>query len=352
MSIILEQDEIEDPIKAASNIKNKISSQSKVTIQKKYKKGNGIKSSKGFAIEKEFRKTKRDIGKKVVSKFSPVEKDLNIVLSIEKETKTHQLIKIKQLIKKNNHKDNSKDNSKDNNYFNKDDNIYKEKEINHSQLLNDYQNRTQSQRKLIPIKIIKPEANQLMLQINQFNLISRGTQKNKIVIDIKNHNRSGINHIAQSSKVKLSNVKNMISKKKIIESPKEVFVDIRIQMDSNNSNQNDDTSSLYNATNNNWNRSFYPRNNMKLMKDKMNQIGNGAKFALNNYDRFSDDLLSMRKTIGCFNRLQFQNFPSNMIHSSQYFFNPYDEHLNSEKYPMFFLPTQGKGLLLQSNTKI
>lgn len=349
MSIILEQDEIEDTMKATSKVQSNKLSQS-VRDYKEYKKGKSMKYNKDLAIGKQFKIKQKVNVKKSIAKLLPGYRELKNVKSLDEKNKTNCLIKIKQIMNKNNKsKDNIKDKENVINDKGKGKIKDRDKNINHFQLIIEHQNPIQSQRKLVPIKVIKPEINHFQFQKNLNHICKVKKPKKKIVIEVRN-NKFQISNTDQSQKVKLSNVMNMLTKKKIKKSSKEVFVDIRIQFDIKNHNH-DDTGSLYGTTDNNWNKSFYPTNNLKLIKEKMSQMGNGAKFALDNYDRFSDDLLSMRKTIGCFNRFQFQNLSSSMRNSSHHFFNPYLEPINSEKYPVFFLPTQGKGLLLESEAK-
>ena len=82
---------------------------------------------------------------------------------------------------------------------------------------------------------------------------------------------------------------------------------------------------------------------------------NGFKFALKNYDMFSNNFLNMRKTIGVFDAQNIKQLnkglgynPNNKSTKNRHqIIDIPDEDENEVIYPKYFLPSPGFGLLVQ-----
>lgn len=157
-------------------------------------------------------------------------------------------------------------------------------------------------------------------------------------------NSKNINkRINNSNRVNISNIRNLNHKNKINTSDKEVIVSIRLKLNpvNNKKRLNINQGGLY-STNGYFN-SF-------SQTEK-----NGFQYALNNYDRFAYNYLSMRKTIGAFdaqnikqlNRAMGHN-PNNKTKNRNQIINILDEDEEYKpNYSKYFLPSPGYGLLVQ-----
>lgn len=170
--------------------------------------------------------------------------------------------------------------------------------------------------------------------------ISRNIVNISTLDNTKNNNKLKNNN---NSRVNISNIKNINHKNKINTSDKEVIVSIRLKLNpiNNKKRLNINQGGLYST--NGYFISF-------SQTEK-----NGFQYALNNYDRFAYNYLSMRKTIGAFdaqnikqlNRAMGHN-PNNKTKNKNQIINILDEDEEYQpNYSKYFLPSPGYGLLVQ-----
>ena len=149
--------------------------------------------------------------------------------------------------------------------------------------------------------------------------------------------------IHNNKRVNISNIRNLNHKNKINTSDKEVIVSIRLKLNpiNNKKRLNINQGGLYSTG------GYF---NSFSQTEK-----NGFKYALNNYDRFAYNYLSMRKTIGAFdaqnikqlNRAMGHN-PNNKAKNRNQIINILDEDEEYQpNYSKYFLPSPGYGLLVQ-----
>lgn len=197
----------------------------------------------------------------------------------------------------------------------------------------------------------------IILPINIRNKVTESIIKRTISGHEKKQNiRGGINkssshcfgkpikekEVEEKKKIITSNVKNLTKKNKIIQSCQEISINInmkqRVLIPEFRKRNKRDSSFLY-------------CNSYKI-KDNPQRNGNPAyvssqiKFFIENMDQYSNDLLAMRQTL---------NYCNNQYHSTTRIFNNSSEkgieniNINSnnysEKYPIYFLPNLGQGLL-------
>lgn len=144
-------------------------------------------------------------------------------------------------------------------------------------------------------------------------------------------------------KIILNKVKNLSHNNTIEKSEKEIIVNIRLKLNPINCKKklNINQGNLYNS--NGYFHSF-------SQTEK-----NGFKFALKNYDMFSNNFLNMRKTIGVFDAQNIKQLnrelgynPNNRSTKNRHQIIALpDENENEVIYPKYFLPSPGFGLLVQ-----
>lgn len=225
--------------------------------------------------------------------------------------------------------------------------------LNNSKL---YQNNNNNWKEINDI--LKNKSKNIFLEKTEF--FKKPKQNTKIDLNNKSIHYKSVKILAKNSKnlsssltkpssilpiqkIIISKVKNLSSNNKIEKSEKEICVNIRLKLNPVNCKKklNINQGNVYNT--NGYFHSF-------SQTEK-----NGFKFALKNYDMFSNNFLNMRKTIGVFDAQNIKQLnkglgynPNNKSTKNRHqIIDIPDEDENEVIYPKYFLPSPGFGLLVQ-----